>query len=290
MPTTHDHEVVIGVDGSAASVAAARYGVAEAGRTGARARLVHVLPDVAALATGFAMPVAEVAAAGRIVLRTVRDEVAVPRPDVLVATTLRRGPRVTGLVAEAHGAQALVVGADRRSLGMRMLTGNTTTGVAATAGGSVVVVPDGWEADISPATVVVGVKGPAHAAELLGEGFALADARGARLLVLHAWQSPSAVRSTLGDLVREWQAAYPDLDVEVRVVCDRPAHALVEAARNAGELVLMRRAHGVPAALHLGTTARAVLREAACPVRVVPPGPIGAVPGLVLEDAGTVRK
>ena len=55
------------------------------------------------------------------------------------------------------------------------------------------------------------------------------------------------------------------------MVHDHAGHALVEASRDADMVVIVRRAHGVPASVHLGGTARAVLRSAHCPVRVVAP-------------------
>jgi nucleotide-binding universal stress UspA family protein len=61
-----------------------------------------------------------------------------------------------------------------------------------------------------------------------------------------------------------------------RVLRGDPATALVAAAEEAALVVIGRRRHGVPAALHLGGTARAVLRSASCPVRVVPPDLAGS--------------
>jgi nucleotide-binding universal stress UspA family protein len=63
--------------------------------------------------------------------------------------------------------------------------------------------------------------------------------------------------------------------VEVRVEHDHPAHALVEASREADVVVITRRTRGVPAATHLGGTARVVLRSAHSPVRIVAPAPRG---------------
>lgn len=295
-------DVVVGVDGSAASVTATRYAVAEARRTGGAVRVVHVLPDFAPAA--YPLPMQEIADAGRAVLRTTVEQVG-PVDPVPVHTALRRGSRAASLVAAARDAHLLVVGADRRTAVARLLTGNTSTHVAATSVAPVVAVPEAWE-PAAHGLVLAGVKRADRATDLLAEAFALAAARGSRLLVLHAWRlqgeydgvvDQAAVeewnaraRDELEAAVADWRTTYPDVEVEVRVVHDQPAHALVSAAAAADELVLVRRAHGVPAALHLGSTARAVLREAACPVRVVAPGHAAVVPGLVLEGAGHARK
>jgi nucleotide-binding universal stress UspA family protein len=50
----------------------------------------------------------------------------------------------------------------------------------------------------------------------------------------------------------------------------QPAHTLVEASKAADLLVISRPVHG-SFVHHLGATARAVIREAACPLVVVPP-------------------
>ena len=90
--------------------------------------------------------------------------------------------------------------------------------------------------------------------------------------------------------MRPWRAVYPDVDATIRVVHDRPGHALVEASAAADLLVLVRRAHGVPSATHLGGTARGVLRHAECPVMVVPPTKAPELPSLVLESDGQLLK
>ena len=131
---------------------------------------------------------------------------------------------------------------------------------------------------------------------------------GSRLVVLHAWRFPSAydavivsdpatlaewgerARSTLEDLVAPWRHSYPDVVVELRCLHDQPAQALVQASIDADELVVARKAHGFPAATHLGSTARTVLLYAHCPVRVVPAAHVPVLTDLDLEAAGSALK
>ncbi|MCR6032876.1 hypothetical protein GGQ22_15735 [Nocardioides sp. zg-579] len=299
--------VVVGVDGSPASLVAARFGVAEAHRFGTMVRLVHVVPDYIAMAPMYPLPPDELTDAGRVMLRELLDELGPIDPEVRVQRVVRRGSRVAALTSDARGARLLVVGSDRRPVTARLLTGNTSTGVAASAASPVVAVPETWDPDRSTGVVVVGIKRPTRVTELFGEAFAVAHARGARLVVMHAWKLPSEyddivagrtsreqwdarARTELEGPLAEWREAYPEVEVEVRTIHDQPAHALVAVSAEADELVLLRRAHGIPAAAHLGSTARAVLREAQCPVRIVPPGHVVALPGLSLEDSGTMRK
>lgn len=155
-------------------------------------------------------------------------------------------------------------------------------------------VPADWQPrqEVDEPVVVVGVKAEAHAQELLADAFEVARQRGATLVVLHAWKLPNAYddivetrvaveqwsrESTLEmeELLRDLRSQHPEVKVEVRIVHDHPSHALVEASHEADLVVLVRRAHGVPPAAHLGSTARAVLRSAHSPVRVVAPTVIG---------------
>jgi nucleotide-binding universal stress UspA family protein len=64
--------------------------------------------------------------------------------------------------------------------------------------------------------------------------------------------------------------AYPDVQVDVEVVHRQAAYALVEESRNADLLLISRPAHG-GFVHYLGATARAVIRDGACPIEVVPP-------------------
>ena len=298
MTSTRDdaggRDVVVGVDGSGASVSALRYAVAEAQQLGGGLRIIHVMPDY--VGTYYPVPVADLEATGRDVVRAATTEVGPFDETLPVHTRLRYGTRVPTLVADARTAALLVVGSDRRALLDRLLTGNTSTGVAASSVAPVAVVPEGWAPEQRRGVVAVGVKEPTHAHATLLEGFELARQRGSRLLVLHAWKLPSGyddiiagrvagdewdarARAHLGGMVDRHRSSYPGVEVELRGVHDQAAHALVAASRAVDELVLVRRAHGLPAAVHLGATARTVLRESACPVRVVAPGRADVGPG-----------
>ncbi|PUA79330.1 universal stress protein [Nocardioides currus] len=292
-------DVVVGVDGTPASVNAMRYALRAATLSGGRVEVYHVVPDVVPMTGVYPLPPDDFMAAGRSTLETTVAQ-AGPATAVEVDTHLCRGPVVKTLTTAGRDAHAIVVGSDRRTAPMRLLTGNVSTGVAARAAVPVVSVPETWRADGSTRTVVVGIKRPDHSDALVGEALAVAQASGSRLVVLHAWRFPAAYddvivsdRATLDewaaraerevdDLVDPWRRSHPDVDVEVRVVHDFAAHALVEASREADELVLVRRAHGFPAAAHLGASARTVLLHAHCPVRIVPAGdaPVAREPEL----------
>lgn len=281
--------VVVGVDGSRGSSAAVRYAVQEARRLGTALRLVHVVPDFVAMTPMMPMyPSDSLTETGVTVLGRAEREAAVQGPDLVITSVLRHGSRAAELAAGAADAELLVVGRDDRSFLEHLVVGNTACGVAGRATVPVVVVPPVWDHPVRHGQVLVGVKSTEHATELLADAFETAAERGDGVAVLHAWKLPGGyddiiesrlaaeewsgrARHQMEDLVAPLRAQYPDLDVELRVVHDHPAHALVTASDKADQLVLVRRAHGLPMTVHLGGTARAVLRSTHCPVRVLPP-------------------
>ncbi|KQV69546.1 hypothetical protein ASC64_06780 [Nocardioides sp. Root122] len=301
-------DVLVGVDGSSASAHAIRYATAEAARSGGAVDVVHVVPDVAPMNGFYPVPPDELMDAGAAALDASLEQVGPRHDDVPLRPHVRRGPVVATLAELGREARMIVVGSDRRPVSMRLLTGNVSTGLSARAAVPVVSVPDTWSPEQSTGVVLVGVKHPDHADALLAEAFEVARQRHGRLLVLHAWRLPIAYDDLLsGDIgtlkdwaaraereleevVAPWRASHPEVDVEVRAVNDQAAHALVVASEEADEVVVVRRTHGVPAATHLGSTARAVLLYAHCPVRVVPAVHVPMVLDLDLETAGAALK
>lgn len=299
--------VAIAVDGSPGSSGAVRAGLEEARRLGAPVLLVHVVPDHVPMTPMLPLTGPDLTGTGAAILHGEAMDVADRAPDLHIRTDLRHGPRATQLARAAHDAVALYVGRDDRPWVERVLLGNTAAGAASRATCPVVVVPPDWTPETDThGVVLVAVKSPAHSSELLADAFALAAARGARLVVLHAWKLPSGYddivatrvaaeelkeRSTaeLAQLLQEWRTTYPSVEVEIQVVHDHPAHALVQASRDADLLVMVRHAHSFPSG-SLGGTGRAVLRDAHCPVRVVAPGEVAAVAGLVVEQDGGLAR
>jgi nucleotide-binding universal stress UspA family protein len=306
--TVHSGPVVVGVNGSVLDDSAMRAGLSEAHRRGVGVRLVHVVPDYVSISPLLPVTPTALESIGGEIVRTAEKRLRQIDPEIEVESQLAHGARAKRLAEAAETGSVLVVGRDDRSLPVRLLHGNAATGAAATATCPVLAVPAGWWSTPARGVVMVGVKSTTHAMEVLADAFALAAGLGDKLVVLHAWKLPSGYddlvesrvavdewaehsAAELEVLMKDWRAEYPDVDVEIRVVHDRPVPALVEASRDADVLVIVRRAHGIPAATHLGGTARAVLRSAYCPVRVVPATAMpDTMPGLVLEETGTIAK
>jgi len=141
------------------------------------------------------------------------------------------------------------------------------------------------------AVIVVGVDHSEGAKAALRFALEEATLRQATLRVVHAWQyayiGATGFEGSLpalgGDIKELRDAAERDLDatlqeaipetgtieLERRVVEDRPAAALVEESRGADMVVVGSRGHGGFAGLLLGSVSQQVAHHAACPVVIV---------------------
>jgi nucleotide-binding universal stress UspA family protein len=298
--------VVVGVDGSAGSLVAVGYAVAEAARRHAALRLVHVAPDYTPRSSMLPLISDDFERVGR---RILQDAVAIATeaaPGCEVVTARHSGPIVSTLLAAAERAHLVVLGREHRPRIDRVFTGSTTVGAAGRATCPVVSVPPGWSEQEHRGRVVAGVRSKAHAPELLDVAFAAAEARDARLVVLHAWMLPGAyddivearthaherlaeIETEVDGLLDGFRTRHPTVELELSVVHEEPARALLRVAAGADLLVVVRRTHGPM--VHLGGTARTLLHESVCPVEVVPPGDVLAeMEQLVLDEAGAPRK
>jgi nucleotide-binding universal stress UspA family protein len=307
--------VVVGVDGSEGSDRAVRFAALEAERHGSGLTLVHVVPDFVTTAPpAYLIPEdlqRDVEASARALLAAAAEAASRTAAGVPITQAMPAGRTVSTLIHGAEHASRIVLGRETVPPLRRLVSGAVTLGVAARAPQQVVSVPASWSPDRSTRKVVAGYKSTPHSEELLAAAFAEAAARDARLVLVHAWALPGFYDDRIVTRTRrdEWSRAaqagiehelvdlgarYPGVAVEVRVVHGAAAAALAEETVDADLLVLVRRPHGFPPAVHLGSTARALLHTASCPVLVLPPqhagrpaeGPARAVADLPL-GAGT---
>jgi len=309
MTANQTRPVIVGVDGAPSNWTTIRYAAQEADRTGAALRLIHVSPSYVPMSTVRPVEPPMLQATGLEILRLARGKAEQTAPDVEVSTRLVSGPRVESLVHAGEDASLIVLGHAGRTLMARLWTGSTIVGTAARASCPVTSIPADWTEAAVHDRVIVGLKYPEHSRELLSSAFKAASARNAELRVLHAWMLPSAYADIIESrtVAQEWREralsfieplledlkqTYSDVPVHVEVVHDQPAHALVKASKTADLIVMVRREHGYPASRHVGGTARAVLREASCPVEIVPASSTIAptTSGLVLEEDGVRQK
>lgn len=284
--------ILVGIDGSDAGRAAIRYGAEEARRLGATLVLAHVTPDYAPPSTRPPMdyyPVSTAAShrVGRTILAAAEEEAQGLIDPAQVETLLLTGYRVPALVQAAADARLVVLGDEPRPILERIATASVLTGVAAHAPVPVVAVPANWAPRSERPRVVAAVKDLRKGRGLVRRALHEAEERKAELVLLHAWQMPTAYdgvvfagldaseweregREALEQLVQALPAPSAEVKVRVDVRRGQPARVLVDASQDADLLVIARRPHGFPLG-HLGGTGRAVLRASHCPVEVTPP-------------------
>lgn len=151
----------------------------------------------------------------------------------------------------------------------------------------VVLVPDDPDLGALPHRrheVVLGVDAREPAAAAIDFAFETALTRHVRLRAVHAWRLPSCAAELpfgipeedrgawedhevqlLADVLRPWRATYPGVRVLEDVVLFTPAHALIRNSASATLVVVGRRAGNGSAGITW-----ALLRDAECPVAVVP--------------------
>lgn len=283
--------VLVGVDGTEAGRAAVRYGADEAGRCGARLRLVHVAPDYVSRPTAYSFGDPDLTTAthriGRTMLAEAEKEAHRLVEPTRVSTVLLSGYPVPALVRAAGGARLVVLGDQPRPVLDRITTSSVLGGVAGHAPVPVVAVPAGWIPRSGRPRVVAAVRDDRHGKGLVERAIAEAAERGGEVVLLHAWQVPTGyggavladidpvewereVRESLQDLLAAVRTRSPEVPVRVVVRRGPPADVLVDASRQADLIVIARRPHVFPFG-HLGPTGRAVLRASHCPVEVTPP-------------------
>lgn len=122
----------------------------------------------------------------------------------------------------------------------------------------------------STGRVLVGLDGETGTARILDFAFRAARRRGIGLTVLHA----SGIRDqtatdAVANALRLWRDAFPDVNVQVKVVPGPPAQALVDESSGAALVVLGSPKHGRLHQALFGSVAGAVLRSAGSPVVIV---------------------
>lgn len=293
MEIRHDRPVVVGVDGTAAALEAARWAAKLARRDHLPLRLVHTYDLPLGLPTGVSEEESmlhTLRAQGRRQLAAAQEAVAQVGPGLQTETVLVAAQTVPALLREAEAASVLVLGTRGQSALTGLLVGCKTVAIAGRAH-SPVVVARGVTADRPPrdsGPVVVGVDGTAVSEAAIAFAFAEASARRAELVAVHAWTESlfeiamagndvpvdlkvlrEQAEESLAERLAGWQEKYPDVRIQRDVVHDRPGRALRRCSTTAQLVVVGRRGRGSFASLLLGSTSQDLLYHAQCPVAVV---------------------
>lgn len=274
--------VAVGPDGSESAL---RFAVDHARRAGLGLHLLHIvyLPGGDPFPPTYESAVAD----ARTLLARASAQIAEWADEVEVTSELiEEGTAVSMLVTRSAASQALVIEHRRLPRLRRFFTGSTVNGVASRAAVPVISVPQDWRlAAATPPVVTVAVQDVEEARELVGVGAALARARGAEMVLLHAWWMDNGYDTVLEndpgvggrlDRMRERLGAVlddadlGDLGTAVSMVHRSPMDVLVDASIDSDLLVVGRRHHVLPLGTHLGPVARGAIGHARCPVVVAP--------------------
>ncbi|MFG2043769.1 universal stress protein [Dactylosporangium sp. NPDC048998] len=274
--------VIVGVDGSEASLGAVRWAADEAVRLRQPLQITHALgaPDP------FEQAPDEHELASRAAV-----EARGWQPGLHVTTCTWHGGPARLLVEQSRHA-SLVVVASRGTGGFHALpVGSVGVQLAAHAHCPVLVVHSGerWAGPSGALPryrpVLVGTDGSAHAQAAIELAFAEAASRDVDLTAVRAWQEArdhrdhrgrAARRDHLADDVQRalaaelepWRAKYPAVRVELRSVHGAAVPVLIEEARDALMVVLGPRGTGGFGSLRLGSVTQQVLDHASVPVLV----------------------
>ncbi|MFD8042345.1 universal stress protein [Streptomyces chartreusis] len=282
--------LVVGVDGSDASLLAVDWAVDEAARGDRPLRLVYASLweryEGAVPSTGRERPSERVLAEH--IVASAAERAALRRPDVPVTTGIVPADPVDALLHEGNNAFALVTGERGRGELKGLLLGSVSLGVAARAHCPVIVVR-------GDETGLVGL----HEQILFGAGdlatgvqavrFALREAeeRGCAVDAVRAWRRPALegaavftgdaaqepeerAAAQLGELLGEAMAERPGVRVR-RTTVEGPARRILVDRSADADLVVVgaRHRHG-HFGLQLGRVGHTLLHHAHCPVAIVP--------------------
>jgi nucleotide-binding universal stress UspA family protein len=285
--TTTRGAVVVGVTAPGRETAAMKFAADCAAREGAEVVLVHAYgAAVPPPPPSVLMSYAAAADVAEWVVKGVEEEFAgLTRGAVEFRSMAAVGTPAHALVDLGKEARMVVVQhRDVHWLG-RLFVGSTVNGVAAHGACPVVSVPHGWEPG-RPGEVVVGVHEAGAPREAVVAGLEWAAAIGAPVRVVHAWRLDPAYDDiitarvaadwanqevrVLESAISDLRGAHPSVAVVTEVRHQWPSQVLVDASDDASMVVVGRHAGHWRGGPHLGSVARTVLREAACPVMVVP--------------------
>ncbi|WP_330281110.1 universal stress protein [Streptomyces sp. NBC_00588] len=271
--------VAVGVDGSLTAVRALDLAAQEAVHRGVGLRVVHAVADLDEAGPVLASAVSRLDAR---------------HPQLPVTAEPVVGGAVEVLLRESRDAVLTVVG--NRGLGgiTGALFGSVSLRLAAHAHGPLLVVRGDHRCD-EGREVLLGLESDADT-DAVAYAFDEAERRGVRLRVLHSWshrhvgpELPSMIPATSPgqrELARrdaaeeavprfsmaELREQHPGVGVESHTTRTAPGHALLEATREAGVVVIGVHRHADLHVTRPGSVAHTLLHRSHCPVVMVPTG------------------
>ena len=294
--TDRNRTIVVGVDGSAASVTAVSWAARVAASRQLDLEIVHGL-QIAALGYGGAVAgidvlIDAVRQEGERVVAVSRKVAASVDEDLVVTTETPVEAPAPLLVERSRRARMVVVAATGSGGFAGMLLGTIPATLVSHAHSPVAVIRSRPGSAQVPESgpVVAGVDGSPASEPAIATAFEEASSRGVPLVAVHAWTDVTYEdfygtariiprwesvaddeERLLAQRLAGWQEKYPDVEIRRVLRRDRPRHALLEAAETAQLVVVGSRGRGGFTGMLLGSTGQALVQHAGCPVLVVRP-------------------
>jgi nucleotide-binding universal stress UspA family protein len=271
--------LVVGVDGSDASLDAVDWATDEAVRHGLPLRLVYgsLWEHYERIKPSFSPDRATEQVIAENIVASAAERARRRAPDLKVSAEVVGQDATTTLLDEGRKAFAVVTGNRGRGELTDRLLGSTSLTVAARALCPAIVVRGSWPGqDATAHRVVLGVGDTGEASEAAAFAFREAELRGAVLEAVRAWRHPEGATDEavadreFDEALRAGAAEHPKVVVERRLVEGPARKALLAQAADADLLVVGARHRHGSFGLQLGAVNHGVLHHAPCPVAVVP--------------------
>lgn len=291
------NEIVVAVDGSDAGAAAVAWAANAAAKRSAPLKLVtaYTMPQFM-YADGMIPPQELYDQLEDEAMEKINDAREIVKgfdESIEVSYYIGEATPIDLLLQLSEDADIVVMGS--RGLGglSGLVLGSVSSAVVSHAACPVVVVRKDNDVTVENkyGPVVVGVDGSDISRKALDYAFREADARGATLRAVHSWADAQVQTSLVGlaavqsqldamsaqerkilqDELAPMREKYPEVTVEEVVERDRPIQVLKENSDDAQLLVLGSHGRGGFRGMLLGSTSRALLQYAPCPMMVVRP-------------------
>ncbi|MEU6017368.1 universal stress protein [Streptomyces sp. NPDC047515] len=287
-----NQRIVVGLDGSAESVAAAHWAAREALLRDAPLHLVHAEEWFSPLNIPAARSDARRQWA-RSLLREATEELLEKHPQLDISAESFDGRPADSLAGVTASAGMLVLGSRGLgtltgfvlgSVGMAVIHGVERPTVLVRATEDTVPHARGEHSDRD---VVVGIDIGRPCDALLAFAFDEAARRGCTLHALHSWMLPplagsgaaynpevnahvaQSMTTGLDDMLKPWRDRYPTVGLDVQVTVGHASDQLLEAGSEAGLVVVGRRIRRSSVGTRIGPITHAILHHSTAPVAVV---------------------
>ena len=282
--------VVVGVDGTSESMAAAHWAAAVADKFSAPLQIVHGMPDAGHLLTGaaaaiLAAVVTEQRESAEATLKSVEEKLRGEFSALPIFATRYDETAETLLTELSRHARLIVLGSEELSPAAALLIGSTTAAVAAHSACPVVA----WRGRNDTPTdgsIVLGVDVVETGAAAFTAAFEFASQFGVGIKAVHAWSEfrplPGVTNpylidwdgleaiqwQKLLDTVAPWTERYPDVEVTYFVEPEGTSKALLQHVADSQLIVVGNRGRNVLAGTLLGSTSLNMLHHSPVPVMV----------------------